>query len=170
MGNFGHMRIHFIIPVIALILTSCAPRMAIIDRYSTQEKKTVEWVKGKGDASRVVKRIEYYPGGKKKSEVDIKTGQKNGKYIGFHKNGTTAVIGKYAGNQQTGKWTWTGMAGVIDSIHTYNNGLLHGKTKYYLDGTTYIQKEYTSGKLNGKFVEYYSNGIKKIVGSYLGNL
>ena len=164
------MRIHFIIPFTALVITSCAPSLQIVDRYSTQEKKTVELVKGKGEAGKVVKRIEYYPRGKKKSEVAISLGKKDGKYFGYHESGTLAVRGKYSGNLQSGKWTWTGMAGEIDSIHNYINGQFHGKTIYYKEGEIRILKEYEAGKLSGKFVEYYSNENKKVVGNYLGNL
>jgi len=164
------MRFYILIITLGLLLPSCAPTIKVVAKYPSEQKKTEELVKGKGSSGRTVKRIEYYPNGAKKSEVDIKLSKKYGKYIGYHKNGATAVIGNYAGNQQSGKWIWTGMTGIIDSVHTYKIGVLNGKTIYYKDGEIHIQKKYTDGKLNGKFVEFYDNGNKKVTGSYLENL
>ena len=164
------MRFYVLIITLGLLLPSCAPTIKVVDRYQSEQKKTEELVKGKGSSVHTVKRIEYYPNGAKESEVDIKLDEKYGKYIGYHKNGATAVIGNYAGNEQSGKWTWTGMTGIIDSVHTYKFGILNGKTIYYKDGEIHIQKKYTDGKLNGKFLEFYDNGNKKVTGSYLENL
>ena len=98
------MRFYILIITLGVLLPSCAPTIKVVAKYPSEQKKTEELVKGKGSSGRTVKRIEYYPNGAKKSEVDIKLSKKYGKYIGYHKNGATAVIGNYAGNQQSGKW------------------------------------------------------------------
>ena len=116
------MRFYVLIITLGLLLFSCAPTIKVVDRYPSEQKKTEELVRGEGSSARTVKRIEYYSNGAKESEVDIKLGEKYGKYIGYHKNEVTAVIGNYAGNEQSGKWTWTGMTGIIDSVHTYKSG------------------------------------------------
>ena len=76
------MRFYVLIITLGLLLFSCAPTIKVVDRYPSEQKKTEELVRGEGSSARTVKRIEYYSNGAKKSEVDIKLGEKYGKYIG----------------------------------------------------------------------------------------
>ena len=82
------------VSVLGLFVISCAPTIHIVDRYPSEQKKTIEWVKGKGSSGRIIKRIEYYPNGAKKSESKIKNGRPNGPFIGFYKNGSISVKGQ----------------------------------------------------------------------------
>ena len=125
------MTIRPILPLTFLILFACAPNTRIVDRYAMNEKKTVEVVKGNGNEARVTKRIHYYSNGKIKSEINISNGEANGKFITFHSNGAVASKGKFYSGKERGEWVWTNAKGSVDSIHTYKDGVLHGKTQYY---------------------------------------
>ena len=121
-------------------------------------------MQGKGSSGRIIKRIEYYSNGRKKSEVDINNGRKDGKYLAYTKNAALSIKGQYEDGNQSGKWYWYNIAGKLDSIHTYQNNRLHGKSTLYSNGIVLIKREYIEGKLNGKFIEFYTNGEKKVNG------
>ena len=164
------MTIRPILPLTFLILFACAPNTRIVDRVAMNEKKTVEVVKGNGNEARVTKRIHYYSNGKIISEINISNGKANGKSITFHSNGAVASKGKFYSGKQRGKWVWSNENGSGDSIHSFQNGLLHGKTQYYSGEKLIKSQKYSYGELNGKFVENYPTGSKKVSGNYLNNL
>ena len=168
--NFGMMTIRSILPLTLVLVLACAPNLRIVDRYAMNEKKTVEVLKGNGNEARVTKRIHYYSNGQIKSEISISNGEANGKFITFHSNGAVASKGKFYSGKERGKCAWTNEKGSVDSIHSYQNGILHGKTQYYSGEKLIKSQKYSDGELNGKFVENYPTGSKKVSGNYLNDL
>ncbi len=168
--NFDMMTIRPTLPFTLVVLFACAPNVRIVDRYAMNEKKTVEVVKGNGNEARVTKRIHYYSNGQIKSEINISNGEANGKFITFHSNGAVASKGKFYSGKERGEWVWTNAKGSVDSIHTYKDGILHGKTQYYNGEKLIISQKYSDGELNGKFIENYPTGLKKVSGKYLNDL
>ena len=154
-----------------LILSACAPpTVRVIDRYPNKEKKTVEWVKESGSSVIVIKRIDYYTNGQTFSEVLFSNGKMHGDFIQYHPNGRIGTKGEYHSGKKIGKWVWNDEIGTIDSIHTFKDGLFNGKSEIFSSGELFIRQNYINGKLNGKFVEYYPGGSKKVSGSYLDDI
>ena len=120
------MRFHILFMIAGIFLSNCAPSLHIVEQYPDNKEKTVELMKGKGSSGRIIKRIEYYSNGRKKSEVDINNGRKDGKYLAYTKNAAISIKGRYENGSQSGKWYWYDTAGKLDSIHTYQNSRLHG--------------------------------------------
>ena len=52
----------------------------------------------------------------------------------------------------------------VETIYNYNNGVKEGPSyEYYKDSKIIINEcYYKNNKLNGKYIEYYNNGLKKI--------
>ena len=164
------MRFHILFVIASIFLSNCAPYLHIIERYPNNKEKTVELMRGKGSSGQIIKRIEYYSNGRKKSEVDINNARKDGKYLAYTKNAAISIKGRYEDGSQSGKWYWYNTAGELDSIHTYQNGRLHGKSTIYSNGNILIKRKYSKGKLNGRFFELYTSGEKKVNGYYVNNL
>ena len=81
MANFMSMRFHILFVIASIFLSNCAPSLHIVERYPNNKEKTVELMRGKGSSRQIIKRIEYYSNGRKKSEVDINNARKDGKYL-----------------------------------------------------------------------------------------
>lgn len=168
--NLRIMHLRTLLSFVMFWILACAPNVRITETYKSNQKKIAEVIKGEGSTAKVVKRIEYYLNGQVKSEANISNEKLNGEYLSFYSNGLVYQKGQFKAGKEKGKWTYFNTRGQIDSIHTYKEGLLDGETKYNVYGKLIINQEYKSGKKNGAFVEYYTDGNKKVAGSYLMNL
>ena len=164
------MCLRILLVFIMIIIFACAPNVRVTETYKSNQKKTEEVVKGEGSSAKIVKRIDYYSNGQIKTEAKITNKKLNGKYLAYHPNGVVYQKGQYKTDKEKGEWTYFNTSGQIDSIHTFKEGLLDGKTEYNVYGKLIIKQEYKSGKKNGNFIEYYTDGNKKVTGSYLMNL
>ncbi len=158
----GYKRVFFLL----LTLQACAPVPKVIESYDNQQKKIVEMVSKSG----VKERIEYYRNGNIKNIYTISGKNRHGKYSGFHKNEILAVSGKYKSGNRQGKWIWFSSTGQKDSLRTYANGDLNGDWQNYSGGNTILRRRYKQGRMNGKYREYYADGLLKTKGSYRRDL
>ncbi len=169
-ANFRIMCLRILLVFVMTLIFACAPNVRTIETYKSNQKKITEEIKGEGSNAKVVKRSEYYLNGQIKSEVKITNGKSNGKYLAYYPNGVISQKGQYKLGKEKGKWLYYNNSGQIDSIHTYSEGLLDGNTEYNVYGKLIIKQEYSSGMKDGDFVEFYSDGNKKVTGSYVMNL
>ena len=70
----------------------------------------------------------------------------HGNFFQYHRNGRVSVKGKYNYGEKIGKWTWRDDLGIIDSIYSYDRGLLNGSSKIFNDGELVIRQKYFNGK------------------------
>ena len=160
---------HYII-CLSLLFSSCAPTLRVSDRYPNNQKKTVDVIKEEGSSYKLIKKINYYDDGNVLSEVAFTNQKMHGNFFQYHRNGRVSVKGKYNYGEKSGKWTWRDNLGIIDSIYSYDRGLLNGSSKIFNDGELVIRQKYFNGKLNGKFTEYFPGGGIKVNGTYLDDI
>ena len=165
-----HMNTVKILLFILLLLSGCAPNVKVIARYPNSQEKSTEIFNSKLLGSALKQRLTYYSNGKIKTETNFSNNFKHGKFFSYHSNGSYAVKGKYKFDKRDGKWEWTNQNKLIDSIYNYNNGVLHGKHENYNNGNIEIRQQYHTGKLNGGFTEYFSDGSIKTKGKYYNDI
>lgn len=112
-----------------------------------------------------LKEVSYYPSGIKKSEIEFKLGQKNGKFEIWFESGNLFQEGKYK-------------EGIIDGIvinyfdesghkkqieRYYKDGSLATEIRYYKNGTKMEEANYKDKAQYGKYTVWYPNGSKDLL-------
>lgn len=84
---------------------------------------------------------------------------RDGFFVYYDHKGIRYMAGTYTRNMRTGWWfNWYPMGSVKDSI-MFNNNLPDGKTRrYFASGQLEAEGEYKTGKINGEWLWYHSNG------------
>ena len=117
------------------------------------------------DDKPVGKFIYYFPSGKKKAEVNYRSG--NSTYsIMYYDNEMILAQGKFIKQQKDSTWTMYSKSGRISIVENYITGQLNGeRLVYYPLGNSETKKDqltqkqnYSNGKLNGKQIDYFENG------------
>lgn len=97
---------------------------------------------------------------------------KNGKFIRFYENGKISQSSKYKDGYMHGDFKTWGVNGNLLNWKQYKNGFISGKSnRYYSDGKPQeLKNEYQSNSYNsyfdGKYINYYKNGVIKNVSNY----
>lgn len=98
----------------------------------------------------------------------------------YHENGYLKGKGKYVDGEKDSIWLYYDPRGRLNTKEIYENGKLNGfRTIYFVDA--FMQKdgsfkfvpglisqkvEYKDGKRHGEWIEYFTDGKKKIMGEY----
>lgn len=118
-------------------------------------------------------------------------GLRNGNWLKFHENGQLHEKGLYVSGAKHEAWKEYSDNGKVVSLKSYSNGLLHGKSTDFYNGSIsretqfqhgvaleYLDYTHDEGKLesvirkntnferNGESIWYYGNGNKRIVETY----
>lgn len=111
-------------------------------------------------------------GDKKVPLGKMKDGKKEGKWIGWYKNGQKLSEGIYKDGKRDGLWTDWNKSGWYESGQknyegTYKDGKEDGLvTWWYVDGQKESEGTYKDGKPDGLHTEWERNGQKKIETRY----
>lgn len=98
-----------------------------------------------------------------------KNGKLHGEYKHWKSNNLVTCNYKY-GKLHGRYFIYSLITGYHIVDKNYKNNKLHGEYKYYINGILYQVRNYVSGKVNYSFIEYYNNGNKKIVGTYINSM
>jgi antitoxin component YwqK of YwqJK toxin-antitoxin module len=123
----------------------------------------------------VGKFVYFFENGAKKAELVHGLPGGTTSVLLYFENGQLLSDGFYKGEKKDSLWYNYAPTGELISAENYKQDLLHGKCTYYykegqfLEQKLQIQKvvQYTNGKLNGQFQEYFYNGKSKQVGQYV---
>ena len=89
-----------------------------------------------------------------------KSGQKDGLYKAWHKNGKLSLEMKYKDGKQDGLYKEWYDNGNIKSEKNWNSNIPIGIfITYFINGSKESEEIYKDGKLNGKCRKWYENGI-----------
>ena len=115
--------------------------------------------------------ISYYPGNRKKSEIEYRMNRPMGSYVKYYesKPGEELIVeeqGTWKGNRYTGSFQRNYPDGTPQQIKTFNDaGKEDGEVKYFHPNGE-VELEYTksNGTLEGTQTRYYENGdVKEVV-------
>ena len=105
----------------------------------------------------------FHPNGKIQSATFYKKGKKNGVEHIYYLDGATL---KYAKNYQNDKLHGLQQIYRKDALlvleESYKSGKLHGKSRYYTGGLLTKEIDYKEGEIDGKYIEFYPSGVKKL--------
>lgn len=108
--------------------------------------------------------FEFYDNGNVSKQYNFIEGHKTGEYLEWYLFGKLYLRGFYNNGQKVDKWTRTYKNGQIKSISNY--GCPHiGDAPGETEEKTYDQ----SGKLCGKYIEWYDNKKKRLQGEYFND-
>ncbi len=107
--------------------------------------------------------ISYYPGKKKKSEIEHKLGRPNGKYVKYYLNGQVEESGTWKGNKYVGNFERYHENGNVAQKKVFNeSGKTNGTVEYYHEnGKPELIYESVNGVESGLATRYYANGDVK---------
>jgi antitoxin component YwqK of YwqJK toxin-antitoxin module len=107
--------------------------------------------------------VEYFPSGKKKSELTFQNNRANGHAVMYHENGNIAEEGTWQGTRWVGPYKLYYEDGGLRQDFSYSPlGQRDGVQKYYHpNGKLMIEVTMKAGKENGLMKEYYENGELK---------
>ena len=131
----------------------------------------------------------FYDNGQKNRHRNYFRDNLEGEYIKYHRNGQIQLKGTYVDDERHGLFHYYDTFGKLQIIKHYNYGKLLGYSYHgndgkpiamipfdqgtgkvkalYANGKTSVECAYKKGKLEGGYVEYYSNGTKWEVGTYI---
>jgi antitoxin component YwqK of YwqJK toxin-antitoxin module len=114
--------------------------------------------------------ISYYPGKKKKSEIEHKMDRPNGTYIKYYENGQIEEKGMWKGNKYVGSFERYHDNGQVAQKKNFNeSGKTDGKVEYYFsNGKPEFVYNSKNGVEEGKATRYYENGDVKEELDYTG--
>jgi antitoxin component YwqK of YwqJK toxin-antitoxin module len=108
-----------------------------------------------------------FAGGQIQSLVEIRGGNKHGKYTWWYENGSKQSVSNYKNGKLNGTWTKWYENGHKQSVSYHKDGKLNGKwTKWYSSGKKRSVSNHKEGKLNGKRTAWHANGKKQSVTNY----
>ncbi|WP_159038616.1 toxin-antitoxin system YwqK family antitoxin [Brumimicrobium mesophilum] len=161
---------------------------AQINQVDAQGKKQGDWVKTYDDSDDirykgqfkndkpVGKFIFYYPTGQVRSIISHDENSNRSEAFYYETTKELIAHGIYKGEKKDSVWTHFLPTGHYSFTETYKNGLLHGERITYY-GREAVENpkiklilrktNFENGKPEGKFVEYFPDGIIKSEGQYL---
>ena len=121
--------------LLSLLIFSCAPVSVVMDSYTNGQDKTVAMMKvqrvdGTKD-SVIVELLTYHINGQLASKTEMIRNVRHGKHVAYSSSGEIVEQGKYEQNRKSSKWSWFGKEGQPDSVRTYEQGMLSGKSVDY---------------------------------------
>jgi uncharacterized protein len=112
-------------------------------------------------------RKEYYPSGALKSEISMKNGEYSGRSVYYYENGKPMMSCSYIHNKLDGELYRYFQSGYHRELQTYRDGILHGVSRIWDRNSHLIRvMNFTMGKPDGAFQEWYGNRILKVDGHY----
>lgn len=127
------------------------------------------------DGKRTGQHIIYFDDGKTRSTMTFVNGVADGPFVAYTAEGKKDQEGTYAKGEQEGSWREYNADGSILIEMLYVKGQLvkdrkeNGTFKeYYPDEQPKSETTYRNGKREGRFVEYYDNGVWEDVPEQLG--
>lgn len=113
---------------------------------------------------------EYFSNGNIKKEYNLKNGNLDGSFKIYHLNNVPEVAGKYVNSLKEGDWIEYLDNGKTRTRKTYKGGELVSEkrengtfTDYYDSGIPKLEINYSNGKREGNFKEFYDIGTWKKV-------
>jgi len=142
-----------------------------MDRYDDDQEKMVAMMKvqkkGGMKDSVIVRLLTYHPNGQLASTTDMIRDIRHGKHIAFSPSGIMIEKGKYENDRKSSTWSWYGVDGILDSLRTYDKGMLSGKSVNYSSTGKKIQElTYRDHKYHGKTIHYNEYGKKSLIGEF----
>ena len=142
-----------------------------MDRYDNDQEKMVAMMKvqkkGGMKDSVIVRLLTYHPNGQLASTTDMIRDIRHGKHIAFSPSGIMIEKGKYENDRKSSTWSWYGVDGILDSLRTYDKGMLSGKSVNYSSTGKKIQElTYRDHKYHGKTIHYNEYGKKSLIGEF----
>ena len=110
--------------------------------------------------------ISWFSNGKKNEEGIYKNGKKGGVWNGWYRNGEKKYSGKYVNDKLDGLYTEMDRNGNILKEIMYVNGKINLESHTLRNDDSIIKFQKKNGKLNGKWIETYNNGIITEIGNY----
>lgn len=150
---------------------SCAPVSVVMDRYDNQQEKTVAIMKvQKKDGikdSTIVELLTYHRNGELAFSTEMLNIIKHGKHVAYSPSGAVIEKGNFDHNRKSSKWSWFGSDGKLDSLRTFEKGMLSGKSvDYTFTGSKIHEVTYQKHKYHGKSIHYNTDGKKSLIGEY----
>lgn len=107
------------------------------------------------------KKIEYYENGKKKLEVPLKNGKKEGRFNKYYNNGSIKMQGKYVNDSLHGKITFFYPSGKVKKVENWEMGVKDGyEVNLYKDEKGKIESKILfKDNKKKKGIYYYKNGV-----------
>ncbi len=96
------------------------------------------------------------------------TGNRNGPWKDFHKNGSIKSEGVYLNNLRSGKWTFYYPDGKKEQEGNFLRGNFDGTWRWYYENSNIWREEsYFNGREDGEFIEYDIDGNVISKGDYI---
>jgi len=109
----------------------------------------------------------WYVNGIKKSIVNYKAGNYDGKYFFMSENGRLLIEGSYKENQKNGIWKYWNHMGIKIKEESYNFDMKDGKFIVWdAEGNMLSERNYLNNELNGKSIYWHRNSHKFAEGIY----
>ncbi|MFM7005642.1 MAG: toxin-antitoxin system YwqK family antitoxin [Flavobacteriales bacterium] len=116
----------------------------------------------------------YFESGEKKAEMQHGLPGGFTAVLLYFENGQVLADGFYKGEKKDSLWYNYAPTGELISAENYKLDQLHGKCVYYYKEGQYLEQKlqihkkvnYTNGKLDGTYQEYFYNGKLKLQGVY----
>jgi antitoxin component YwqK of YwqJK toxin-antitoxin module len=117
----------------------------------------------------------YYPDGRKKAVIDHGTKAERSVATYYSEEGKKMSYGIFRNQKKDSIWVYYTKMGGVSYTESYKNGLLDGPTiVYYFPDKPGSKVQpvssvtnYSKGKLNGEYLEYFDSGELEIKGKYL---
>ncbi len=110
---------------------------------------------------------EYWPNGRKRSEIPMQDGKYHGLATFWFENGRVQMTCSYRGNELEGVLKSYYPNGKQQAEEPYVAGKLHGMVKTYdKTGSLASLVHYRYGVLHGRYQEFYRDRAPKVEGSY----
>ncbi len=154
-------------------LFTCAPKTQVLDIYNNGKTKLIREYKvtknGVRSDSVTTKFLKYHRNGMRFYVQDILEGEPNGNYRSWFQSGKNYAKGNYINGQLSGKWTWYGDDGLLDSVRSFHQDALYGDyIDYFNNGKPQLIIEYVDNKKHGNYKEYDKEGQKNYL--HMNNL
>jgi uncharacterized protein len=112
--------------------------------------------------------VEYYSSGKKKYQVQIIDGQKNGEEIYFYENGKMQQKVIYKNDTVNGNAIWWWENGNKKQESNWKNGKENGEVTFWYENGNLEQRYFTKEGLPEDTIRfYYPNGRLRILGKWV---
>lgn len=143
----------------------------------TYPKSTVLMYQGEFKDDKPVGTFTYfYPNKKVKAVMKHELNGRTEAFM-YHENGQILSHGIYRNEKKDSIWLNFGPSGRLSNKETYKLDSLHGKKTVYFvpeDPEDYTQRvaseyNYEMGQVEGKFIEYYDNGLVRRTGQFLNH-
>ena len=110
--------------------------------------------------------INWFSNGNKNEEGIYKDGKKGGVWNGWYRNGEKKYSGKYVEGKLEGLYTEMDNKGNVIKEIMYTNGLIVLEAHTLRTNKSVIKFQKKNGKLDGKWIETYTNGNIAEIGNY----